>query len=380
MCALKSMIGGYGFDAGAADYLGPIRREAQGRCLDFLQVPPLDQKTLREFMQCYGQCSAVLIVPSSMTPRAEIMLGRMLAADSIPFWIAEDVPYAAYREGAMILAGKARGLIAATEYSAREAARLGLYHEIRFCGLPQNWKEKYETMSRMREQRAEIRPKLMKDANGRTSPLDPEDFLLFIPGSRQFGMANQLIRFAFLMEKIVSRDRLVIAFKPHPGERAEALRIGKAADFERAILTQRRTLLSTLSVLEFNPEEFSIAHLYGLADVVLVSGARTDDIPAAMAHLRMVYWANERTRRYLAETGAFFVRGSGGKTRKELGKWYVPELGASLKVTTRTFAASVRSLLASQDTEQKLREAQERYFPVPEVWDTASAVINLVCG
>ena len=377
----KGVFGAYGFDATAKQMFIPIREEAKKRGYGFEQIEPLDYELLVDNLEGYHDCDVLLINPASLDSRAEILLGSRAAQGTWPsFWLIEDVPYGAFREGALALAHLAEGVIAATDYSAVEARKLGKYKAVEFLGLPQHWKTIYQSMMSFKDARDEWRRGARyKWVGGHSVPFRSDDFLLVVPGPKEYGAANRLLAFALRAERIIG-ERFVLAFAPHPGELAEAERIGKEKMFYDVILTGRERMLERVPNLEINEERLlKLPCLYAIADLVLNNGGRSDDIPAAMARLPMMYWYNEATRQFLAESGLFFVRDlGGGRIRREKGKWFVAELGASWRFTTRTFTAGFQRMRDRGEAYRALHDAQERYFPVPKVWNTAATLVDFL--
>lgn len=349
-------VGYYGYDATFRNLFPPLIKEVEevrGHEKG-VWLPPQVRGVAVERKNEMRGCDVALIGFSSYQTQEELALidaayRVVIIADSsgsalrpkARAWVREQV---ALRQEDR----KLRGLIIALEADRDAAMGFGYPSEdIYYIGPPPHWGASYRQM------------KSIDAASARAKMED--GFLMFVPGGKNPLLTNTLLRHSVAAGKELLGDRFLFGFAPHPGERAE--KPEEEEMFAKAF-AERDALLKGLRRVDMSP--FTNPERYAIADLVITTGGPTETISAAYArNTNVVYYRDELAMNVLAESGT------------QDGKWFVPEYDGAHLVGPNDFLAGVRFAMSAAGKEY-LRTEQEKNFPLPETWDTAPMIVDLL--
>ncbi|OGZ97796.1 MAG: hypothetical protein A2679_03250 [Candidatus Sungbacteria bacterium RIFCSPHIGHO2_01_FULL_54_26] len=286
----------------------------------------------QEEMTVIGTCRRVVIIAdcpgSELRPKAQT-------------WVREQAALPRRER-------KLKGLLLALESSRQKAIEFGYPPEdIHFVGVPPHWGISYRQMKEIDV--PAVRARLS------------EGFLVFVPGGKNPLLTNTLLRHSIVAGREVIGEQFLLGFAPHPGEKPENW--GEVEIFARAF-AERTLMLDGLRMADMTP--FTNPERYAIADIVITTGGPTETIAAAYArNTNIVYYRDNVVRKVLAESGV------------ENGDWFVPDYGGAHLAGPDDFLDVVRFAM-SPDGKERLLRTQEKSFPLPETWDTAPAIVDVL--
>jgi len=323
-------------------------------------LPPQIRGVAIDRMSELFDCHAVIMGLSSFQTQEELGLAEGLFLRGIPVVIIEDVPGSSLRPKAKSFAPKAAALIIALESAWIDAHDFGYQPQrIHYLGPPPHWSVSYRQM--MGVDRGAARSSLTVRRGEELQPLVLDDVLVYVPGTKMPLVVNAMLRCAIDAGKALFGHRFVLGFASHPGEKPENPEEEEMFAQAFADRVQIRE-----GVREADVSRLTNPQRYAIADLSVISGGPTESIVAAYArNTRMAYYRDENTTAFLAASGV------------EGGKWFVAELKAAMLIEPHNYMGRIQFLMS--DVGQKLiRAQQEEHFPLPEIWDTAPVIVDLL--
>lgn len=361
-------VGYYGYDNVFRSLFPPIIKEAEevrGHEKG-VWLPPQVRGVAAERKREVFSCDVLLLGLSSFQTQEELelvdMAKKVVVIADVPgselrpkaqMWVQEQ---AAFLRTQRTL----RGLIIALKSSRQRAFGFGYRPEdIHYLGPPPHWGVSYRQMLSCGADLAYTRSGITVRYWNQERRLVSGDYLVFVPGGKNPLLTNTLLRHSIVAGKELLGERFLLGFAPHPGERAE-----KPEDeemFARAF-AERDILLKGLRRADMSP--FTNPERYAIADLVITTGGPTETVSASYArNTNIMYYRDEAVTKLLAESGV------------QDGKWFVPDYGGAHLVGPGNFLAGMRFAMSAEGKEY-LRIKQEENFPLPETWDTATAIVS----
>lgn len=308
-----------------------VERKEEMRDCDCLLLGLSSYQTQEE-MELIDACQRVVIIAD--TPGSEL---RPKARE----WVQMQTALPEHER-------KLKALLLALESSRQAAIDFGYPADsIHHVGVPPHWGVSYRQMKTI-----DVLAVRARIGDG---------FLVFVPGGKNPLLTNTLLRHSVAAGKDLIGNRFLLGFAPHPGEKPE--KPEEEEVFAKAFL-ERQQVFEGLRLVDMKP--FTNPERYAIADLVITTGGPTETIAAAYArNTNVVYYRDADVMSFLAESGA------------QDGKWFVPDYGGAHLAGPENFLESVRFAM-SVDGKEYLRTKQEENFPLPETWDTAPAIVDLL--
>lgn len=353
-------IGFYSFTVGPANMLKEIASTARlmrHEALVFKENEPGVVATRKEEM---SDCDIVAIGLDSARPEEGLELAEYLFSLDIPVVAIEDTPGSVLRPMAKPFAPKFKCCIVAREGGIGDALAFG-FSRVQYVGPPPHWGVSYRQMM----EGPSIRPHFSKIVGGQNVQLDPKDKVIYVPGTKIPEIVNTAISGAIKAGKQVLGDNFVFCCRRHPGEKPNEKVPDDAERFER-LFAEREDMLKGVTMLE--PGKANNPQLVRAADVTIFpGGGPTESIIAAYARIPTIYCWGDVVSRELKKIGI------------DSGKWFVAELGGSMKVEGEEVVIALSSLLGKDGwMRNNLRALQEKNFPLPDTWDTSASIIAVL--
>lgn len=354
-------LGFYSYDVGPAQMLKAIADTAVKLGHNTVLLPPQIHEVSAEQADDTYNCDAVFLGLSSFQTQEELVLAELLNLRNIPFIIVEDTPGSSRRDKAkgdeFNVPAKAAAVIVAHPAELEKARDFG-YKKAVYLGPPPHLGDAYKKL--MDAKASGLRKKLNKKDKTGLSPIQPQDKIVFVPGTKDPVMDN-IVLSAVVTEAraVIKPEIMVLGFKKHPGEKPESAEEENIFKMAHAV---RNEILKSVSLVDI--EDYSLSELISAADIIISYTAATESIIAAYARLNTIYFYNDTVRNYLKRLGL------------KTGEWFVAEQGGAYKIEGSSQIAGAIKTLLSPDGQKALRAEQERHFPIPETWDTAPKYIN----
>jgi len=287
----------------------------------------------------------------------EVFLIGCLHGGGVTHVLVEDVPdgvVGRVSERAPALISGVDSLVVALPTSIRKAKELGFTDVVAIT--PPHWGPSYQAMV---DQTAS-RDGLMVELAGKKRTLEDHEPLIVVWGTKELALELEMLRQAIAAAtKFFGREGFVVGHHAHPAL-LKQFEVNQAIDLPGAgeIFAHVPRLIT---------EGLTITRALRVADVRICSGGPMESIVCAFARLPVIYYAGS----YQGGTVIDRNRYQGLPD----GQWFVPALGGALVADEDDFLDILESsrdagVLAS------LLATQEKNFPVPENWDTASILAD----
>ena len=284
-----------------------------------------------------------------------------LFSRNIPIVVMEDTPGSVLRPKAKEYTPKVAACLVAMQNGIDGAKSFG-YERVEYFGPPPHWGVSYRDMM----DKPSRRPEFKKRVGSEVVDLDTSDQIMYVPGTKVPEVVNVAIRGSVDAGKQTLGENFVFHFRRHPGEVPNKNKPGDEERFSK-LFEERKPLLEGLTILE--PGDSNNPQLIRAADITIFpGGGPTESIVAAYARIPTLFCWNDLVAQGLRDIGI------------QSGKWFVAELGGSLKVTNSDELASGINSLLKGDGCERLKKMQEKNFPLPKTWDTAPRVVELLEG
>lgn len=355
-------IGFYAYDVGPGNMLKLIAEAAAKMGHEVVVLPPQVRGVSAERGKEMADCNVVLIGLSSFQTQEEIALLDQLLPLGIPVVVIEDVPGTCLRPMAKDYAPKISCAIVSMPFAETDARSFG-YKNVVYLGPPHHWGKAFKDIELTLAIRDSIRGRLtaIDGELGVVRPIIYSDAIIYCPGGKNAVFVNKILRLVIEAGKKALGDRLVFAFRGHPGEKAE-----KEADKQlfQQMFAEREIMLKEVTHLQ--NADFNNAQLIAASDLTIYTGGMTDSINSAYARLASIQWYDDETRASLQKQGILS------------GKWFVGELDGARQVTSPgEMTDAIKTLLTPQGQEE-LHRHQEQNFPLPVTWDTAPEIVRFL--
>jgi len=362
-------VGYYGYDNVFKSLLPPIIRETEDvrGYVKGVWLPPQIRGVAAERKLEIADCDAVLLGLSSFQTQEELVLvgaaKRVVVIADAPGSELRPKAQAWVREQAMLPKAqrKLRGVIIALESARQGAIDFGYPPEdIYYVGPPPHWGVSYRQM--MEIDIGAVRSSLVvRRGQEELQPFVSEDVLVYVAGTKMPLVVNAMLRCAITAGRELFGHRFVLGFAPHPGERAE-----KQEDEEMFAQAFAERAKMREGLREADVSKISNPQRYAVADLVITTGGPTETLAAAYArNTNVVYYRDAAVVMFLVESGV------------QEGKWFVPDYGGAYLVGPETFLDGVRFAMSPEGKAYLLKQ-QEENFPLPETWDTAPAIVDVL--
>ena len=364
------IIGIYAFDRGPHGMFMLIAEAAKRHGHTVLQMPAAQLMPTEEFVAKCRTADIVLINFAALQ-NAEVEFLKQLGG--VPFVAVDDLYGSPFRPHAKVWAPRAAGVILAFDFQRERATEFGypkgrIFH----VGPPAHWKEGYLRLRDGSDERMSM--KLAR--GGTTAPMSQNYFIVFYAGSKHPGSNNRVIEAAITSGIAEYGEHFTLSWRPRPLLDEEPPQLPPDASAEEKqkreeevaklepLFAYRQKLLAQVPLVDFGKVSMQVCMLS--ADVSILTGGSTDSLLSSYARRPFVYWDDEDNTRHLRETGA-----SGGT-------WFVAERGGGRIVKSAEELREAFREFQTPEGRRALKAKQEAAFPLPENWDTAPLVIELV--
>ena len=365
-------VGFYSYDVGPSRALGVVAEEAKRRGHEVVVFPPQIRGYAQEHFDEMLDRDIFVLGLSSFQTQEELALVDVLALHC-PLVNVEDVPWSSLRPKARAAAGLFTRNFIGLPSVVGVALQFGYQENALLCvGPPPHFARVYEEMIADREG-VRVRFKA-RNQKGDLTDVSPLAVVLYVPGTTQPQLTNDLLEGALLAgQRLVDPDHLSVIFRPHPGERPETE--DEKPMYEREF-ARRESLLNEI-FWRVETGGLSHAQIVGAQDVITCwTGGPTESILGAYAGVDSVFLYNDLCRQMLVDQGTSYVRSDQEWPSEPNGRWFVAELGATIKVTDHDEMERAISQLLTYDEKLKIRVFQRNFFPLPQSWDTAPLIVN----
>lgn len=383
-------IGLFAYDVGPGAMLRMIAETAKKRGHTVTIAPPQRPAASENggeytlLVPELASCDVLIIGgPASYQPEEEARLLKSLPDK--PFFVVEDMPGTSLRpKFPHELVERSAGVFLAMPQWARQVEEAG-YSQVEYIGPPPHWGSLFETITGPSIRDQLYKTMLTEDGGTHSEPVWSDDKILFFCGTKDSIVNNEVLaRLCAAGKNLLRREQFVLGFKPHPGERPKEpaqnasheewdVYWQRQSAYVHACDDRQKILSGAVWHLDFRTvrvrNDLLLATLIKSVDVPVVTGGTTNSIAAAYARIAVGYYDAGSVVEYNQKHGM-----SDGRL------FFVAELGGVLVLDGREqgrFEEGIQSLL-SEEGRAKLRETQEKNFPLPETWDTAPLIIERI--
>ncbi|TSC68968.1 MAG: hypothetical protein G01um101466_250 [Parcubacteria group bacterium Gr01-1014_66] len=381
---MTTKIGFFGYDA-VANNLKTLEEVAKSRGYETVLFPPQIRGSAKNRIHEMYDCTQVVVNLSSFTTKEELEpVDLLLKHDSqkkIVVW--EDLPRSALRPKARDYPVGNEGKKFPEAVAAVIAAQAFVIPELYAFGyqrvevfVPPHWGRLYQEMKEAEENREALRQLLFKKRIGQEpEPVSEEDVIVYVSGSKTPLLVNHAIAAAIQAGKNAFGIDLVFGFGRHPGEKPER---PEDEEFFKYAFEKRAEMFRdpNLSMLEA-PKELNDTKKIAISDFVILNGGPNSSIIAAYCRkAETIYYWDAHGRKALIDQG---VPG---------GKWFVaePAMQGAWFIDGTAGDRGAQQMecafhfLSTQAGKLARRALQEKHFPFPDTWDTASRIIQFLEG